>query len=78
MGRFQLELIYSFTFIFYLRPVNCLSQEAEVTTPTRPVDNVVIATKGLQERKTQWDDVGKKGNENKLILTEPFPSVHET
>ena len=31
--------------------VNCLSQETEVTsTPTRPVDNVVIATKGLQDR----------------------------
>ena len=31
--------------------VNCPSQEAEVTlTPTRPVDNVVIETKGLQNR----------------------------
>ena len=42
----------------------------EVTsTPTRPVDNVVITTKGLQDRNityTSWDDCGKKG---KLILT---------
>ena len=31
--------------------VNCPSQETEVTsTPTRPVDNVVITTKGLQDR----------------------------
>ena len=35
MGRFQ----------------SWLGQETEVTsTPTRPVDNVVIATKGLQDR----------------------------
>ena len=40
MGRFQLELIY-------LSP----AQETEVTsTPTRTVDNVVITTKGLQDR----------------------------
>ena len=55
MGRFQLELIY-----LYLPPsfrqtvvvsVNCPSQETEVTsTPKRPVDNVVITTKGLQGR----------------------------
>ena len=35
---------------------------AEVTsTPTRPVDNVVITTKGLQDRHTYilWDDGGK-------------------
>ena len=39
MGIFQLELIYFFF---------CL----EVTsTPTRPVDNVVITTKGVQDRK---------------------------
>ena len=30
--------------------VSCPSQETEVTlTPTRPVDNVVITTKGLQD-----------------------------
>ena len=48
--------------------VNCPSQETEViSTPTRPVDNVVITTKGLQGRNkyTRWDDGGKKG---KLIL----------
>ena len=43
MGRFQLESIY----IYFP------GQETEVTsTPTRPVDNVVIATKGLQDRNT--------------------------
>ena len=31
--------------------VNCPSQETEVTsTPTRPVDNIVTTTKGLQNR----------------------------
>ena len=30
---------------------NCPSQETEVTsTPTRPVTNVVLTTKGLQDR----------------------------
>ena len=46
-----------------LNSVNCSSQETEVTsTPTRPVDNVVIATKGLQDKKNKynsWDDGGK-------------------
>ena len=48
--------------------------------PTRPVENVVITTKGLQERKTsiECDDGGKIDNKNKLILTEIFPSVHKT
>ena len=36
---------------YLLFTVNCPSQETEVTsTPTRPVDNVVITTKGLQDR----------------------------
>ena len=39
-------------------------------TPTRPVDNVVITTKGLQNRNT----VENKG---KLILTGIFPSVQK-
>ena len=76
MGRFQLELIYCFTFIFHRRPFqhlyvsflynifngSCgcwLGQETEETsTPTRPVQNVVLTTKGLQERNTNfgWDD----------------------
>ena len=57
---------------------NCPSQETEVTsTPTRPVDNVVITTKGLQDRNINILDgrtVEKKG---KLILTEIFPSVQK-
>ena len=57
MGRFQLELICYFTFILH-----CPSQETELTSkPTRPVENVVLTTKGLQERNTNvgWDDSGK-------------------
>ena len=47
------------------------------STPTKPVDNVVIATKGLQDRNTSvtaGTTVEKKG---KLILTEIFPSVQK-
>ena len=48
--------------------VNCPSQETEVTsTPTRPVDNVVIATKGLQDRNTNII-AGTTENKGKLIL----------
>ena len=65
MGRFQLELT-----------VNCPSQETEVTsTPTRPVDNVVITTKGLQDRNIHIFDGTRVENKGKLILTEIFPSV---
>ena len=41
------------TSVFWLGQltVDCPSQETEVTsTPARPVDNVVITTKGLQDR----------------------------
>ena len=40
----------SITFLYdEMRTVNCPSQETEVTsTPTRPVDNVVIATKSYR------------------------------
>ena len=48
-----------------------------ISWPTRPVEKVVITTKGLQEKTTiEWED-GEKGNFN-LILTEIFPSVRET
>ena len=75
MARFQLELIYYFTYFSTVVPSNiCVflscgpfvvntqgpSQETEeISTPTRPVENVVLTTKGLQERNTQvvgWDD----------------------
>ena len=50
--------------------VNCPSQETEVTsTPTRPVDNVDIATKGLQDRNTNIIAGTTVENKGKLILT---------
>ena len=53
-------------------------QETEVTsTPTRPVDNVVIATKGLQGRNTNIIAGTTVENKGKLILTEIFPSVQK-
>ena len=60
------------------RPVNCPSQETEVTsTPTRPVDNVVIATKGLQDKNINIIAGTTVENKGKLILTEIFPSVQK-
>ena len=50
------------TIISDLNSVNGPSQETEETSrPTRPVENVVLTTKGLQERNTTvvWDDGGK-------------------
>ena len=47
------------------------SQETEVTsTPTRPVDNVVIASKGLQDRNINILAGTTVENKGKLILTE--------
>ena len=48
--------------------VNYPSQETEVTsTPTRPVDNVVITTKGLQDRNINLLDGTTVKNKGKLI-----------
>ena len=56
--------------MIYTPTVNCPSQETEVTsTPTRPVDNVVIATKGLQDRNTNIIAGTTVKNKGKLILT---------
>ena len=58
-----------------------MGAETEVTsTPTRPVDNVVIATKGLQDRNINILAGTTVENKGKLILTEIFPSVqkHDT
>ena len=44
--------------------------ETEVTsTPTKPVDNVIIATKGLQDRNINILDGTTVENKGKLILT---------
>ena len=45
------------------------------STHTRPVDNVVIATKSLQDRNTNIIAGTTVENKGKLILTEIFPSV---
>ena len=51
----------------------CPSQETEVTsTPTTPVDNVVIATKGLQDRNINIIAGTTVENKGKLILTVSF------
>ena len=76
MGRFQLELIYYFTYFSTVIPSNiCVFHSCRpfvvnttFSTPTIPVENFVI-TKGLQEKNTHvgWDDGGKIGKNNKLI-----------
>ena len=56
----------------------CPSQETEVTsTPTRPVDNVVVTTKDLQDRTINILDGTTVENKGKLILTEIFPLVQK-
>ena len=60
-GKFQLELIYCFTSIFH-------GQETEVTsTPTRPVENVVITKKGLQDRNILILDGTTVENKGKTV-----------
>ena len=55
-----------------------LGQETEVTsTLTRPIENVVITTKGLQDRNNLLLDGRTVENKGKLILTEIFPSVQK-
>ena len=41
-----------------------------VSTPTRPVDDVVITTKGLQDRNIHILDGTTVENKGKLILSE--------
>ena len=48
-----------------------------ISTPTRPVDNVVIATKGLQDRNINILAGTTVENKGKLILTEIFPTVQK-
>jgi hypothetical protein len=53
-------------------------RQKKLQHPTRPVENVALTTKGLQERKTiEWDNGGKIRNKNKSILTEIL-SLHES
>ena len=53
---------------------NCQSQqETEVTsTPSRTVENVVITTKGLQDRNNLLSDGRMVVNKGKLILHREF------
>ena len=47
------------------------------SAPTRPVDNVVITKKGLQDRIINILDRTTVENKSKLFLTEIFPSVQK-
>ena len=44
---------------------------------TTYVENVMRPT-GKKNTTIEWHDGGKISNKNKLILTEIFPSVHQT
>ena len=51
-------------------PKKAETKETEVTsTPTRPVENVVITTKGLQDTNNLLIDGRTVENKGKLILT---------
>ena len=41
-------------------------RQKKLQNPTRPLENVALTTKDLQERKTiiEWDNGGKMGNKN--------------
>ena len=54
-----------------------LSKTEVTSTPTRPVDNVVITTIGLQDRNIYIIAGTTVENKGKLILTEIFPSVQK-
>ena len=77
----QPDIIYYIKLLFYPVKLNLKSspsQETEVTsTPTRPVDNVVITTKGLQDRNIIILAGTTVENKGKLIPTEIFPSVQK-
>ena len=67
MRRFQLELIY------------CPSQETEVTsTPTRPVDNVVITTKSILKNIMflhRWEDFSYCPSQETEVTSTPTRPV---
>ena len=83
MGRFQLELIYCFTFIFHRRPIcrpfvdittfSTGLVGVEVTSATWlgkltvGVENAVITTKGLQDRNILILDGTTVENKGKTI-----------
>ena len=57
---------------------NCPSQDTEVTsTPTRPVENVVITKKGLQERNNLLLYGWTVENKGKLIVFEIIVELFE-
>ena len=81
MGRSQINLplfstvVPAIIFVFLsCRPFVAITT---LSTPTRPVDNVVIATKGLQDRNIYIIAGKTVENKGKLILTEIFPSVQK-
>ena len=70
MGRFQLELFIFITYFSIIIPFNVVFFPVGLSSlmrhfkhPTKPVENVALTTKGIQERKynIEWDDGGKIG-----------------
>ena len=75
MGRFQLEYIYLyFPPSFHLTvgcfcPVDLSLLLTKFSTPTRPVENVVITMKVLQDRNNLLLDGRTVENKGKYVLT---------
>ena len=60
--HFNMYLVYELIYLYF---------------PSRPVENVVITTKGLQDRNNLLLDGRTVENKGKLIVTEIFPSVQK-
>ena len=68
MGIFQLQLIYCFTFIFHRRHIQHLYGPGDRNFNShKTYENVVLTTKGLQERNTQMLDGMTVENKGKTI-----------
>ena len=67
-------VLYGFN---YFDELSCIFLFKFLFDEVKPVDKVVIATKGLQDRTTNITAGTTVENKGKLILTEIFPSVQK-
>ena len=65
LSMFIYVLIYFYCLFFPAVLFNrCVSLSCRLQNPTRPVENVALTTKSLQDKNTtiEWDDGGNIGN----------------
>ena len=87
MGRFQLELIHYFTHPSTVVPTNiCVFVSCRPFIVNTTFSTGLVGVESLffvswpkpETHNVGWDDGEKNRQNNELILTEIFPSVHET